>query len=364
MKISCGRRRSGIALIIVMIVVVVFAILAGGLAYSMKVETKLARNSSWDTELEWLGRSGIELAKYVLAQPNQSGQQYDGLNQIWAGGTGETNDALTGISLKDNHLGHGTFSVKILDADRKFNINLAAVAPEMLNQGLILMGVDAAEAPHIVNAVADWTDRDKDPRVGSTDTESDYYMSLKPPYLAKDGPIDDLTELMMIKGITPNMYYGSGGGLSGNVLQQQFARAANRFNRRNNEEPTYALGFVDLFTAISGRFININTASANVMQLIPDVDGSMAQAVITARAGPDGMEGNEDDMPFRSVGELANVPGMTREYAQVFARYFSTRSTTFEVEVETQIDAVKRTYFAVLRRIGPNQVALLYMYWR
>jgi general secretion pathway protein K len=352
------------ALIIVMIVVVVFAILAGGLAYSMKVETKLARNSSWDTELEWLGRSGIELAKYVLSQSGKGGQQYDALNQIWAGGTGETNDALDGISLTDNHLGHGTFSVKIVDADRKFNINLAAVAPEILNQGLILMGVDAAEAPHIVNAIADWTDRDNDPRVGSTDTESDYYMSLRPPYLAKNGPIDDLTELMMIKGISPAMYYGSGAGGGGNnAASQQFVRAANRFNRRGGEEPNYSAGFVDLFTAISGRFININTASSTVMQLIPDVDGNLAQAIITTRAGPDGVEGNEDDMPFRGIGELANVPGMTPQIAQLFSRYFSTRSSTFEVQVDAQIDAVRRTYHAVLRRNG-NQLVLLYMYWQ
>lgn len=359
MKIAIDQRRSGIALIIVMIIVVVFAILAGGLAYSMKVETRLARNASWDTELEWLGRSGIELAKYVLSHPGQPGQQFDALNQKWAGGTGETNEAMASISLTDNQLGHGRFSVKIKDADSKFNINLAVLTPEIVNQGLILMGVDAAEAPHIVNAIIDWTDRDDDPRVGSTDTESEYYLSLNPPYRAKNGPIDDLTELMMIKGISPAMYYGSGGvaAAPGSVP------VSTRFNKHTGEEPSYPIGFVDLFTTISGRFININTASANVLQLIPDVDGALAQAIITARNGPDGVEGNEDDMPFRSVGEVANVPGMNRELAQLFSRYFSTRSSTFEVQVETEIDAVKRTYFAVLRRNG-NQIFTLFMYWR
>ncbi len=367
------QRRAGIALIMVMVIILVFAGLAGVLSSMMTVETRLARNTSWDTELEWLGRSGIELAKYVLAQPNQSGQPYDGLNQIWAGGTGETNDALTGISLTGNHLGHGTFSVKITDADRKFNINLAA-SPDaayqgLIDQGLILMGVDASEAPHIRDAIADWVDANDDPRLGSTDTESAHYLTLRPPYTAKNGPIDDLTELMMIKGITPNMYFGSGGGAAGNNIQDQYARSHARLtrrfnNRREPEEPTYPLGFVDLFTAISGRQININTANANVMQLIPDVDGGLAQAIITTRAGPDGQEGNEDDAPFRSVGDLANVPGMTPQYAQLFARYFGTRSTTFEVEVTVQIDAVQRIYSAVLRRNGPNQVVLLYMYWR
>ncbi|HTD65084.1 MAG TPA: type II secretion system protein GspK [Candidatus Limnocylindria bacterium] len=362
----------GIALIMVMMIVIVFAILAGGLAYSMKVETKLARNSSWDTELEWLGRSGIEFAKYVLSQSSKGGQ-YDALNQIWAGGTGETNDALEGMSLTDNQLGHGTFSVKITDADRKFNINLAVVAPDLVNQAMILMGVDAAEGPQIVAAISDWIDRDDQTRPGGGDTESDYYMSLKPPYTAKNGFIDDLTELMMIKGISPAMYYGSGSGLAtanNNAGSQQFVRAANRFNRRGGEEPSYAVGFQDLFTAISGRFININTASATVLQLFPDLDGASAQAIIQRRAGPDGVEGNEDDMPFKGAGEVGMVPGMAPEIAQYLAKspYVGVRSSTFEVQVDVQIDSVKRTYYAVLRRAGggqPNQqLVLLYMYWR
>jgi general secretion pathway protein K len=356
------KRNCGIALIMVLAIIVVFASVAGLLWMSMQVEMRLARNSSWDTELEWLGRSGIELAKYVLSQSGQGGQQYDALNQKWAGGTGETNDVLENISLTDNHLGHGTFSVKIKDSDSKYNINLAVTTPEIINQGLILMGIDAAEGPHIVNAIADWVDRDDAPRMGSTDTESDYYESLHPPYRAKNGPIDDLTELMMIKGITPNMYYGSGGGSGGKPLG---IPTANRFNQRFGEEPTYPLGFVDLFTTISGRFININTASAEVLQLIPDVDGNLAQAIITYRNGPDGAQGNEDDTPFRSIGEIANVPGMTPQIGQLFSRYFSTRSSTFEVEVETEIDTVKRTFYALLRRTGQgNQIVICYMYWR
>lgn len=361
MKLVLQPRRSGIALVMVMIIVVVFATMAGLLSYSMKVETKLARNSTWDTELEWLGRSGVELAKYFLAQPRQGGQGYDALNQKWAGGTGETNDALADISLSDNQLGAGRFSVKITDADRKFNINLAVAAPEIVNQGLILMGVDAAEAPHIVSAIGDWVDRDDAPRVGSTDTESDYYLSRQPPHRAKNGPIDDITELMRIKGITPGMFYGSGGG--GGGAGRPGIPTSNQFNRRRDEEPVYHIGFQDLFTSISGRFVNINTASAEVLQLIPDIEENMAQAIISFRNGPDGAEGNEDDMPFQNVGQLAGVPGLPPQAAQFFAKYFSTGSTTFEVEVKVQIDSVQRTYHAVLRRNG-NQIVTLFMYWR
>ncbi len=364
MRLRRQSDQSGIALIIVMLVVVVFGILAGGLAWSMKVETKLARNSNWDTEMEWLGRSGIELAKYVLAQPAApGGQPYDALNQKWAGGTGETNAALDNISLTDNTLGHGRFSVKIIDLDRKFNINLAVATPEVVNQGLILMGVDAAEAPHIVNAIADWIDKDDDPRVGSSDTEKDFYLSLNPPYPAKNGPIDDISELLNVKGINEAMLNGSGGGGMGLPVGMP---TRNSMGRRFGEEPMYPIGLRDLFTTISGRFININTASAEVMQLIPDVDANLASAIITTRNGPDGAPGDEDDMPFRSIGELANVPGMTPQIAQLFSRYFSTRSSTFEVQVECSIDAVKRTYHAVLRRTGGGPgggIVTCFMYW-
>src|SRR4051794_29680073 len=72
MKMSRANRQSGIALIIVMLMTVVLMILAGGFAYTMKVETKLARNASVDTDMEWLGRSGLEMARYILAMEGNS----------------------------------------------------------------------------------------------------------------------------------------------------------------------------------------------------------------------------------------------------------------------------------------------------
>ena len=60
MKIPLHSAPRGIALIIVLISIVVLSVLATGFAYSMKVETRLARNANYDTELEWMGRSGVE----------------------------------------------------------------------------------------------------------------------------------------------------------------------------------------------------------------------------------------------------------------------------------------------------------------
>lgn len=360
MKIHPHSKPCGIALIIVMIITVVFMVLAGGFAYSMKVETKLARNSSMDADLEWLGRSGIEVAKWVLSQPKQGGMAFDALNQKWAGGTGETNDALVGIDLSNYELGRGKMAIKIVDCDRKFNINTVnANNTEILRQALILIGTDASETARIVNAIVDWTDPDDAMQIGSTDTESSYYMTLTPPYKAKNGPIDDLTELMLLNGITSAMFFGSGGS-SG--AYQRAAPRHHGIGQTPLEEPVYPVGFVDLFTTLSGGLINLNTASATVLQLVPEVDENLAQAIITTRAGPDGAEGNEDDMPFRSVGELARVPGMRPELVGVFSRYFNVVSTTFEVHVDAELDGYKRHFVSFLRREG-NRMHTLFMYW-
>lgn len=63
--------------------------------------------------------------------------------------------------------------------------------------------------------------------------------------------------------------------------------------------------------------ININTASAEWLMTIPDIDSILAQAIIETRNGPDGISGTEDDLPFRYVADLAYVPGMTPGLLQV-----------------------------------------------
>src|SRR4051794_30977695 len=115
---SIHQSQRGIALIIVMIVVIVLATLAGGFAYSMKVETKLARNSTYETDMEFLGRSGVELGRYVLAQQLRIPMEgsYTALNQKWAGGI-STNELLANIELENNQLGQGKFSIHIEDME-------------------------------------------------------------------------------------------------------------------------------------------------------------------------------------------------------------------------------------------------------
>ena len=274
--------RSAIALIIVMISILVLAILAGGFAWSMKIETKLAGNANSEAELEWLGRSGVEYAKWVLSWMDPT-KPYDSLDQAWATSSGLVGPTNNAIEVHEEiQLGNGSFKWHIKDLERKFNINMAAdprnqqMSRQIFQQALIVMGADAGESPPIISAIIDWIDPDDD--ISLEGAESEYYQGLAPPYQAKNGPIDDISELLFIKGISQEMYWGSS---STNHPMSAIQQRQNRFGAALTP-PTYSVGLVDLFTPLSDGKININTASAEVLQLL-GVDNNVAEAIVAGR---------------------------------------------------------------------------------
>ena len=360
-KPAC-ERRSGIALIVVMIAVTVLSILAAAFAYSMKVETKLAQNSNSETELIWLGRSGVEFARYVLAQSLKC--PYDSPNQKWAGGPGsdcETNGALAGISLKDYHLGDGKFSVTITDLERKYNINIADQAA--LEQSLRLVGVDAGDSSAIAGSILDWIDTDSNTHIGGT--ESEYYQSMDPPYFAKNQLIDDLSELLFVRGDTAEIFWG---GVATNHARAAFQNRAGRAGALPNVMP-FVIGLADIFTPTSNGRINLNTASLVTLQMIPYVDEVIAARIIELRAGLDGAQGTEDDTPAGMPGPLMQIrdvllsAGVSPKVVQFTANSCTVRSSTFEVQVDAEVAGYRRQFYAILGR-SPRDVQVLSFYWK
>jgi general secretion pathway protein K len=358
MKIVARTGRRGIALVIVMMVIVVLGMLAGGFAYSMRVETKLAKNVGSESDMEWIGRSGIEVARYVLAQQlNCPNEPYDSLNQKWAGGPGgncSSNGPLADVSLEHIQLGRGECSVKIVDLERKVNINSAS--RQTIQQVLDLMGVDSFDAYTILDSIEDWRDADSNPHVNGA--ESDYYLTLPQPYVAKDGPLDDLSELLLVRGVTREIYWGLQG--ASRLSQPGQPRSGSAFNR---PDTVFSYGLVDLFTTLGRPQVNINTATVGVLQLLPGVDRSCAEDIVRKRAGLDGVDGTEDDTPFFNTGELINVSCMNPIFVNQLSRYATVRSFTFEAQVDVEIDQYKRRLVALLFRNSSRDVQILYTHW-
>jgi general secretion pathway protein K len=356
---SKGRNKRGIALIIVMLVIAVLSVLAAGFAYMIRVESKLARNAQHEAEMLWLAWSGVELARYVLGQqltvPGE--QTFTALNQIWAGGPGGTNELLADIQLENLALGPGHITVRIEDLERTFNINFANA--EILERALQLVGLDLLDSGTVITAIEDWRDTDTLTRMGGA--ESDFYLAQPRPYYAKDGPIDHLPELLLVRGVTPEIFWGPSRIQSETDGIQPFPRQPG-FGTFVQTAP---VGLVDLFNAgPARREININTASAAVLQLLPGIDATLAAGILELRAGPDGMDGTEDDMPFHTVGELINVPGMMPQFVQALQRLCTVQSRNFVVRIQVNVQDYQKTFVVGLVRLGARQVTVINGYWQ
>ena len=140
---------------------------------------------------------------------------------------------------------------------------------------------------------------------------------------AKNAPIDDLSELLLVRGIAdhPEMYWG------GSATNHQGATFQHKLGLGTapGEAPDYPFGLVNLFTAISSGKINVNTADADVLQMIPGVDEAAAQNIIKYRSGPDGQDGTEDDTPFQNINQLV-AAGVNPQAAGQLAQLCTVRS--------------------------------------
>ena len=164
--------------------------LAAGFAYSMKVETKLARNANSEAELEWLGRSGVEYARWVLA--NSLFRPHAALRFPRPAlghrlGLARPHQQPRRRGPEPVHTRTWHFTWKITDLESKFNINSPEpVMQQVLPQALTLMGVAPSEQPPIVNCILDWIDLDDQTRVEGAETE--YYQGLNSSLYGEERP--------------------------------------------------------------------------------------------------------------------------------------------------------------------------------
>ena len=66
----------------------------------------------------------------------------------------------------------------------------------------------------VADSILDWRDANREHRLNGA--EEDYYRGLDPPYSAKDGPLDVLEELLLVRGVTPQIF--GGGKVDGKTL--------------------------------------------------------------------------------------------------------------------------------------------------
>jgi general secretion pathway protein K len=174
---------------------------------SMRSEVYEAANLSDGIRLRYVAQSGFYAGEALLLADKNA---FDALTEDWA----KTEMlALKSEGLFDN----SSFTLLIEDEGGKIPVNRLVVgsgynAPVRDLLLRLLTGPDfhlsQAQAGEIVDAVKDWIDADDD--VTGTGAEGGYYAGLERPYAAKNAPLDCIEELLMVKGITRELFYGTG----------------------------------------------------------------------------------------------------------------------------------------------------------
>lgn len=202
------RKTEGVALIAVLWILAILTLLMYAFLAQMRVEYALAAGFGDEKKAEQLAWSAIDYG-CAAAQNNV-----------------KTSHALTDVEWSHDEfryfempLGDGAFTLlhptygddrKVLwgldDETSKININ---VAPKDVLLRLPRM------TEEIADSILDWRDADAEP--GAAGAEDSYYLALDPPYRCKNQPFETVEELLLVRGVTPEILYGEDVNLNGRL---------------------------------------------------------------------------------------------------------------------------------------------------
>ncbi len=214
------QTRPGYALIAVLIVVVVLSLAAYRYADAMTSEYAVAVRATEAAKAKTAANSGVHYAMGVLADPNVFNGELGGdpsdNPSLFANYPLEDDDSeLGGTRFSLFHLadtgvaGEGRYLPRngISDESAKLNINaLILLDPtgQVLYEALMKLPNMTEE---IADAIVDWVDSDDSERPAGA--ESGYYSGQPTPYLAKNGPLNSVEELLLVAGVTPPLLFGN-----------------------------------------------------------------------------------------------------------------------------------------------------------
>ena len=334
--LRCNR---GIALLITISITTI--LVAAVLEYNRRarfavISTATARDR---LTLSYMASSGVYIAMALLVK-DKSESNFDSLQEDWA--NPEKIDEL----LQEIPFEAGKLSVTITDELSKIQVNALVKFPDsrQFNESQVMLWdrflryirseeelKDDSDPVAIVNSVKDWLDSgDDEATTGLSGAESSYYEDLDPPYAARNGPIQDLNELLLIKGITPQIYNDSEeapGMASFMTVHGLTMGAGTTFNW-------------------TGR-ININTADVPVLAALLGLENQeLAQAIFDFRQEA---AADKDSNDFSNPEWYKEITGLG-DFA-MNTNLVTTSSDVFRIKSEASINETKTAVITVVQRV-------------
>ena len=188
-------REEGSVLLLVILILTLISVLVLSWAQEWRTELKLASNFGEAHKCQRLAEAGIyyALGKLVTAKT----AEMSGMNAVAPQAQGDSGALWQGdqqphvLELPD-----GMVEVRIGDEGGKINLNLAS-EPLLLNFFTVL-GLPEPQVRTMVDSIQDWRTQGSYPRLYGA--KSAYYLSLDPPYVAKNGKFETVEELAWVRG--------------------------------------------------------------------------------------------------------------------------------------------------------------------
>ncbi len=201
---------------LLMTILIISLILVITLRFNISMRSSLtsASNLQDNIALDYMAKSAFNAARAVLSvDAAESG--FDSLHEDWANLAAASqyisyffNRGQGGMNITD-HSGRLQVNSLLMKKENEWVVN-----EEQKNVWINLLSAEEfdlgeEEAAGIVEALIDWIDED-DETLGFGGAESSYYQGLEIPYEPRNGPMEFVEELLLIRGITPDLYHGTG----------------------------------------------------------------------------------------------------------------------------------------------------------
>ncbi len=315
-------RESGVALVLTLLVITILCVMVVEFNYLMRVDITIAANIRDENRALYIAKAGVNAAMAILRKDDND---YDAPSEDWG-----TFAELTRVpSIYSEYLGEGNMTVSIVDESGRININKVANEGSTSSQQLIRLLALLEIDTDIMDSIGDWIDADNDTRpVGA---EDDYYQGIENPYPCKDSSLETVSELLMIKGITEEIFYGT------------------------KEHK----GIGEFLTVHSDGKININTADSLVLQTlgywqddewISPISEDMAQSIIDYRATE----------AYENKSDLKNVDEMSEIYEDIKGQ-ITVKTDFFSVEAVGEVNTAQKRIRTIISRGGG--MAMKISYW-
>lgn len=217
----------------------------------------------------------------------------------------------------------GSAVVNVIPETAKLNVNLAP--PDQLTRLLVALGLDAGDAAAITQGIVDW----RAPSEGGAFTAFDqYYMTLTPSFRSRHASFQEIEELLLIRGVTPDLFYPSYiRDLQGNLRPRA--------------------GLRDCLSVYGGTgAIDVNTAEPAVMLALGVSPGTVAAISELRRV-----------TPIKSQNQISALSDGSQGFARlgILPSSICTLRATAQLRLANgQLSDLRRTVSALVKFLGPE----------